>query len=815
MISSWCPSQAREILRLMPMALMGSVVMGAEPAPGTAPIPSDEVTRANVLIASGHRDEAIALLDLRVREAPGDSLARQTLLSARVAALEEEIRNILSIESKNKELVVGDADYEASRSRADTAVMKRLDIAEYYAQNNRYPEAVVTCNAILKDYPHHPAALKLKFRVLQTMIEKERAELDKERDLRHEDAINDVIDAGLLPGRMPKARREIFVFDEDIADADRHNVQLKLQQKVDLIYDGTNGTKSTQVREILQPLFAIAGISYVILDSALGTETLTIHLVGETIENALLTISRLVNIRYNYSGGTVYISSATSDVLVTEIIRVQSGLTDVLTEPKFQDMQGAGGTGSTAPTGGANGANGVNGVTQAVNGVNGAGGAGGANGAAGGRGGQGQAQNNQNNQPMVSDLERFLDKVPDIVVGWPADGKIYFDKKSNTIYIRSTPTTIAEVKRLIHALDYDSAQVLIEARFIEISDSAAEELGIDWSGGAASGSTTISGATPGLGPVPSTDTGATLLTSGGSVSGLSGSPPTSGLFAQVLVAPSDFLKFKAQISALEQKGKADTLSEPKILTLNNAVGIIEVQQDIAYISSYENIGSSTNYAQPTTTAGQLVNPAYIQSAQIVPVFTKDFQGINLRIRPSVARNSDIITLMVSPTVREMTQPPQSISFNNSNGNTTGQPITNIIQSPPEFDTRRLVTALHIKNGGTVVLGGLSKESETSNTSGMPFLSKVPVLGSLFRRDSKLSTRSHLVIFVTAHIVNPAGAEQGEDIKRLRDTARVLLPSDIQETEQQLKAEEAKPATPPPPPPPEPETDPLWRRDHRQ
>jgi hypothetical protein len=299
------------------------------------------VTRANVLIASGHRDEAIALLDLRVREAPGDSLARQTLLSARVAALEEEIRNILSIESKNKELVVGDADYEASRSRADTAVMKRLDIAEYYAQNNRYPEAVVTCNAILKDYPHHPAALKLKFRVLQTMIEKERAELDKERDLRHEDAINDVIDAGLLPGRMPKARREIFVFDEDIADADRHNVQLKLQQKVDLIYDGTNGTKSTQVREILQPLFAIAGISYVILDSALGTETLTIHLVGETIENALLTISRLVNIRYNYSGGTVYISSATSDVLVTEIIRVQSGLTDVLTEPKFQDMQGA------------------------------------------------------------------------------------------------------------------------------------------------------------------------------------------------------------------------------------------------------------------------------------------------------------------------------------------------------------------------------------------------------------------------------------------------------------------------------------------
>ncbi len=415
---------------------------------------------------------------------------------------------------------------------------------------------------------------------------------------------------------------------------------------------------------------------------------------------------------------------------------------------------------------------------------------------------------------MVSDLERFLDKIPDIVVGWPADGKIYFDKKSNTIYIRSTPATITEVKRLIHALDYDSAQVLIEARFIEISDSAAEELGIDWSGGAASGNTTISGATPGLGPVPATDTGATLLTSGNSVSGLAGSPSTSGLFAQVLVAPSDFMKFKAQISALEQKGKADTLSEPKILTLNNAVGIIEVQQDIAYISSYDNIGGSTNYSQPTAGTGQLVNPAYIQTAQIVPVFTKDFQGINLRIRPSVARNSDIITLMISPTVREMTTPPQSITFNNSNGNTTGQPITNTIQSPPEFDTRRLVTALHIKNGGTVVLGGLSKESEASNTSGMPFLSKVPVLGSLFRRDSKLSTRSHLVIFVTAHIVNPAGAEQGEDIKRLRDTARVLLPAEIEDAVQRQKADEAAPL-PPPANDTDQNTDPVWRRDHRR
>ncbi len=768
---------------------------GTQEAGVAGPLPSDEVTRANVLAAAGHGEEAIALLELHVTSNPNDALAKQTLLSLRIAAMELEIRRILGEQAKSRELVIGDPDYESARARADSAVGKRLDVAEYYAHNRRYAEAAMVCNAILKDYPHHPAALKLKFRILTEMIERERAELLKDKALRRDDAINDTIDDAIMPGEMPRTKRTVFVFDEDVAELERASLAKKLQQRCSLIYDGTQGTKSAQVREVLQLLFAYAGINYVILDSALGSETLTIHLENETIESALSTVSKLVNIRYNYTGGTVFISSATSDVMVTEIIRVHSGLTDVVTVPELggSDIGGQGGQ--------QGGQGGQGGQMQGggANLFNPGGGQGG-----GGEGGGGGSQE------FVSDLERFIEKIPDIVVSWPAEGKIYLDRKSNTVYVRSTPSTIMEVKRLLQALDYNSTQVLIEARFIEVTDSGVKELGIDWSGGGRSGNTYVSAPTNGLTLPTATDPGASISTIPG---GPLAAATSGGLLAQMLVAPSEYLKFKATIVALEASGKADTLSEPKILTLNNAVGIIEVKQDISYISGYTNAGYSNNPTSPENpNNGTVINPGYnYSSANLVPQFTKDSSGIQLRIRPSVARNSDIITLSIMPSVRELVRPPESVTFNNSNGSSGGEPIQNQIERPPEFDTRRLVTALHVKNGGTVALGGLSKERQQESRTGMPFLSRVPVIGSLFRHDSKSSERRNLMIFVTAHIIDPRGAKQGDDIQHLRDTARVLLPADFDAAEKSTAAEASKSA----PAAKEEDSGPIWRRDRRR
>jgi type II secretory pathway component GspD/PulD (secretin) len=166
---------------------------------------------------------------------------------------------------------------------------------------------------------------------------------------------------------------------------------------------------------------------------------------------------------------------------------------------------------------------------------------------------------------------------------------------------------------------------------------------------------------------------------------------------------------------------------------------------------------------------------YYSQPALVPQFSKDQQGIVLAITPSVARNSDVVTLKLSPTVREKTRDPQELEFTSGTG-PDGRPITNKINSPPEFSQRSLTTTLHIKNGETVALGGLTSERSQQAETGMPMLSRIPLLGRLFRNDSRSNERRNLVILVTASIVDPSGAKVGDEIARLRDTARILVPS---------------------------------------
>ncbi|MBA2482187.1 MAG: hypothetical protein H0V44_16115 [Planctomycetes bacterium] len=729
-----------------------------------ADAPSVAVTGANELSKQGRHQEAVTLLEGWTKEHPEDKLAMQTLLTTRVTMKENEIRTLLSEQALTKELIVGDTDYEMAKARAEKAVRQRLDIVEYYIAQKQYGDAATLCTAILHDYPHDPATLKLKFRILETMVARERAELLKDQKYRHGEAINDVIRDGTFHRDPPKIPRTVWIFDEDIAAAERAAVEAKLAERVTLVYDGSNGTQSTQVREVLAALFPYIGINYVILDDSLGPEKLTIHLVNETAGNALATIAKLVKVRFNYSGGTVYVTSSDSEVLVTDIIRLDSGLTDVEAKGEFANlmMGGASGTGDQ--------------IQQQQ---------------------QQQLQQQQQQQAQQaaqqaqqqakkSDLEKFLDKIPDIIVGWPAEARWYLDRKSNSLYVRSTPSTIAELKRLLHALDYNNVQVLIETRFIEVTEDAARELGLDWSGGGNKGAISVGGAGlvgPGGAPNPN-DGGATIGTTAAALAG--SSPPSNGLFAQVLLNKG--VNIAAKISALEQEKKADTLSEPKILTLNNSTGKIEVTRDISYISGYTN--QSTGGSVPITSPGGITTYQPSQNFS-VPQFTKETEGITLAITPSVARNSDVITLSLTPSVREMTRGPQRQNFSTPNG--TGV-ISNPIDSPPEFSTRRLYTALHVQNGQTLALGGLTKEREEKSMAGVPFISRIPLLGHLFRRDSKSSDRKNLVILVTAHIVDPNGSKLSDDIQRLRDTARVVLPPEAQaELDARASADAATPA----------------------
>lgn len=726
-------------------------VLGAEEVGS----PSEAVRKADALVEKGHPEEAIDLLEAWTRDHPDDHLAAQSLLAAKVRVKENQIQRLLAEEATLKGMVAGDLDYERAKARTDRQVQMRLAYPEYFLAQGQFGDAAAMCNAILHDYPNNEAVLCLKYRILEVLVARERQDLVNDQSYHSGEAVNDVIREGTFPREPPKIPRTEWIFAEDIEAAERQQVLDKLNKHIQaLIYDGTDGTQSATVRELLSALFSYTGINYVLLDDALGNDKLTIHLVDVTVGDALATIAKMVKVRFNYSGNTVYVTSQDSEVMETRIIHLQSGLTDVDTELQLVNID------TSVP-----GTNSQPGIVPPVNGGQPPGLPPQAN-QGNRRPGQQQGQQGQNGQQKAtSDLEKLLDQAPKLIVGWPDQGAfIHLDRKSNTLYVKSTPSTINELERLIHALDYNNVQVLIEARFVEVSDSAQKELGVDWQGGGTRGPLSIGGSGlvgAGGAPNPSAQ-GASINGTAVSLPG-SVTPPTNGLFATALFNRG--ASIAATITALEQSNQANTLSDPKILALNNSVGVISVTQNINYIASYTSEPVNSN---PVVSNGVTVeNTSYVEQPQL----SSASLGFYLRIKPSIARNSDIITLSVQPTVKELVK---FDTFNfpapTGNGGTINEPM-----QAPEIDTRSLVATLHVQNGQTVALGGLTRESDARGSAGVPFFSRVPIFGQLFRHDSKNLSRDNLIILITAYIVDPSGSKYSDEVQRMQDSAKVLLP----------------------------------------
>lgn len=716
------------------LLVLAGASLPAEEMP--APDPGSVVAQATREVEAGDAAAAVARLQPWVEAHPEDRAAAQALLAARTALMEQELKRLLAESARQRDLAIPDSGYEAAKRLADADVQRRLGIAEYHLARRQYPEAAAVLELVLKDHPYEPAAVRLKYQILGILVDKNRELLEKEARYRLGEGINDVIADGTFPREKPRRPRQIFNFSEDMDELARQAVVNKLQVRIPLLE-----LQGTQAKPVLEKLFAIAGINFVVLDSAVGEETLTIHLVDETVETALEAVARQVKLRFNYFRGTVLVTSEDSDALVTEIIRIKSGLTDVEAQAGAANTSGGGGGGG----GGAGGGAAANRRPQLPPGVNLP--AGLAAAAQGGQGGQGGR----------SDLERFLDKVPEIVVGWPTDGKIYLDRKSNSVYVKATPWAISEVKRLLAALDYNNVQVRIESRFIEVSEDALQQLGVSWKGA-------WNGVFDAAGNLLAADAAAAL---GGAVTSPAAVATNGGAVASVL-AQRGKLSLLGTLKALESQGKANTLTEPKVLTLNNAEAYFRVDRDYWYQDGWTNEGTGQ---VPVTTNNVTT---YIQQTALVPTYKTEQEYIQLRITPSIARNSDVISLRIAPAeTRELVTPPIEKKFQMTGGD--GSPIEQSTFIPPEFSTRTLTTQLHIKNGQTVLLGGLANEKVSQNREGVPGLMRVPVLGALFRDDNASSSRKNLVVLITAEIVEPDGSRLSDDVEVLSDTARVVLP----------------------------------------
>ncbi|MCF7908108.1 MAG: hypothetical protein K9L86_04470 [Candidatus Omnitrophica bacterium] len=295
-----------------------------------------------------------------------------------------------------------------------------------------------------------------------------------------------------------------------------------------------------------------------------------------------------------------------------------------------------------------------------------------------------------------------------------------------------------EIDTLFEKIDVMPKQILIKTRIMEVSKDVLEDFGLDWGTGT-TGATASSAqyvdadknsagdligqaAIRAISPIPSISS---------TPSGASGI--TSNAY-QFLYRKLTGTEFEMIIHALEEDVRTNTLSAPVILTLNNQEASILVGQ------KYPIVKTETSSETSQITGGSLD-------------FYQDI-GIQLNVVPQICgENEDFISMIVHPAV---TARLSDIGVVDQNQTT--------LVSYPWLTSREAETQVITKDGETIVIGGLLKDVKSRYDIGIPYLSKIPLIGWLFKRQTEDIDKIDLLIFITAEIVQP-GEIFGQDLIR--------------------------------------------------
>ena len=273
-------------------------------------------------------------------------------------------------------------------------------------------------------------------------------------------------------------------------------------------------------------------------------------------------------------------------------------------------------------------------------------------------------------------------------------------KGSNTIKIVVTDTAakIEEIKKIVQAFDQKEPEVLIEAKIAQIVLSDEYKMGVDWEAIVSDFHS---------------------LNFKNSLSVLSGAEK-SGRLSIGTISTDDYAVL---LEALDTVGKTNILSSPRVTTRNN-------QEAKILVGSTEPYVTTTPSAGPATTA---------QSVNFIEV------GIKLFVTPMIHQD-DFITMKIKPEV-------SSVTRNIATGDATAIPVV---------ETSEAETTVSVKNGVTIVIGGLIKDEKIKSIKKIPVLGDLPWVGFAFRNQDQLIRKTELVIFLTPRIITGDVQTEEED-----------------------------------------------------
>ncbi len=321
----------------------------------------------------------------------------------------------------------------------------------------------------------------------------------------------------------------------------------------------------------------------------------------------------------------------------------------------------------------------------------------------------------QLNYQKAADLQKLFSDAQQRVLS--RRGSAVVDPRTNTIFVQDTPTRLEEVRRLIRKVDVPVRQVMIESRIVEANDKFSRNLGARLGyNEAGTGHKTLGQADPrftiggGLAntgfqtgqittPTPNFFTDS--LNVNLPVPGLGGASP--GVFSLILFNENRTRFLNLELTALQADGRGKIISSPRVITADQVEATIEQGTEIPYQQATSSGATSVSFRKAT---------------------------LSLKVKPQITPDDNVImSLKVNK---------DSVGQNTLAG--------------PAIDTKQILTEVLVENGGTVVIGGIFTQEESSTTNKVPVLGDLPYVGFLFKQNLKVDNRSELLIFITPKII---------------------------------------------------------------
>ncbi|MGE8225741.1 MAG: type IV pilus secretin PilQ [Stenotrophomonas sp.] len=297
-------------------------------------------------------------------------------------------------------------------------------------------------------------------------------------------------------------------------------------------------------------------------------------------------------------------------------------------------------------------------------------------------------------------------------------GRLVADERTNTLMISDIPKKVAQMRELIAVIDRPVDQVLIEGRIVIANDTFARDLGAkfgiggkhSYNGGdndATIGSTTNGGGT--------TNRGLNVNLPAGTYTTAAGLGPS---LAYTLLGTN--FNLDLELSALQEEGRGEVISNPRIVTANQREGVIKQGKEIGYVTITGGTGGVA--ATPNVQFKEV-----LLELKVTPTITQDnrvFLNMNVK-KDEVDRYLEVTDFGVVPIINR----------------------------------REINTAVLVDDGQTVVIGGVYEFGDKESVSKVPFLGDIPFLGNLFKKRGRSKDKAELLVFVTPKILRVAKAAQ--------------------------------------------------------